>query len=348
MFESQTYEVILARMLARVPATFDKREGSMIYDALAPAAAELAQAYINLDVALDEGFADTASLAYLIRRAAEQGVTQDKATYAVVHGVFNIDVDIGTRFSGSSLYYTVTEQISDCNYKLQCETVGAAGNGYIGTIIPVGYIKGLTSAEITEILTPGEDEEEVESLRSKYFEAISDPTQDGNIAQYKAWANDYTGIGRNRVFPLWNGANTVKVSILNASQRAASTALVSEFQEYLDPLDSPGLGNGVAPIGSIVTVATATEVNISVAVNLSLTDGYTEPTGVQDAIGGYLTSIAYVKSVVSYFSLAAAVQDCDSISSISSLQINTDTADIALGAEEIPVLYAFDYTVVTS
>ena len=38
-----TYEEILQRMLGRVPNTIDKREGSLIYTALAPAAAELIQ-----------------------------------------------------------------------------------------------------------------------------------------------------------------------------------------------------------------------------------------------------------------------------------------------------------------
>lgn len=41
MFENMSYEGILQRMLDRVPNTFDKREGSIIFDALAPAAMEM-------------------------------------------------------------------------------------------------------------------------------------------------------------------------------------------------------------------------------------------------------------------------------------------------------------------
>ena len=36
-----TYEQILERMLSRVPNTFDKREGSVIFDAIAPSAYEI-------------------------------------------------------------------------------------------------------------------------------------------------------------------------------------------------------------------------------------------------------------------------------------------------------------------
>ncbi len=45
MYENMTYENILNSMLGRVPSTIDTREGSIIYNALAPAAYELAQAY---------------------------------------------------------------------------------------------------------------------------------------------------------------------------------------------------------------------------------------------------------------------------------------------------------------
>ena len=73
MYEEATYEAILSRMLARIPEDFDKREGSIIYDALAPAAVELAMIYMELDAVLNQLFADTASREYLIRRAAERG-----------------------------------------------------------------------------------------------------------------------------------------------------------------------------------------------------------------------------------------------------------------------------------
>ena len=38
MFEKMTYEAILQDMLNRVTSDVDKREGSIIYDALAPCA----------------------------------------------------------------------------------------------------------------------------------------------------------------------------------------------------------------------------------------------------------------------------------------------------------------------
>lgn len=69
MYEDMTYEYILKRMLSKVSSSVDKREGSIIYDALAPAAAELVQAYISIDTVMQETYGLTASREYLIKRA---------------------------------------------------------------------------------------------------------------------------------------------------------------------------------------------------------------------------------------------------------------------------------------
>ena len=48
MYENITEEVILQRMMDRVPSSMDKREGSIIHDALAPTAIEHQLLYIDL------------------------------------------------------------------------------------------------------------------------------------------------------------------------------------------------------------------------------------------------------------------------------------------------------------
>ena len=60
MWENMTYETILADALSRVPSDVDKREGSVIFDALAPACYKLAEYYAQLDNFVDLVLADTA------------------------------------------------------------------------------------------------------------------------------------------------------------------------------------------------------------------------------------------------------------------------------------------------
>ena len=67
MFEAMTYENILASMLSKVSSDIDKREGSIIYDALAPCAFQLAQTYFSLSNYIDLFFVDTAVGEYLDR-----------------------------------------------------------------------------------------------------------------------------------------------------------------------------------------------------------------------------------------------------------------------------------------
>ncbi|MBR0104773.1 MAG: baseplate J/gp47 family protein, partial [Firmicutes bacterium] len=167
MFESMTYEDILSDMLGRVSDSLDKREGSVIYDALAPCAAALKNVYTAMEDILLESYIGTATGEYLDRLAAEFGIVRISASAAVVKGEFNIDVAPGKRFNGDENNYVVTESLGGHTYKMTCETAGSAGNGSMGIITPIEYIEGLQSAEITEILVPGSDEETDEELRAR-------------------------------------------------------------------------------------------------------------------------------------------------------------------------------------
>lgn len=91
MFEDLTFEDLMERMLERIDDSYDKRESSPIYAALAPAALELMNIYNALDDMFDECFADTASREYLIRLAASRGIVPYAATEAVVKAEFTPD-----------------------------------------------------------------------------------------------------------------------------------------------------------------------------------------------------------------------------------------------------------------
>ena len=68
----------MERMLSRVPDALDKREGAIIFDALAPAAFEMSILYTELETALDQTFADTCQGVYLDKRCMERGITRQQ------------------------------------------------------------------------------------------------------------------------------------------------------------------------------------------------------------------------------------------------------------------------------
>lgn len=202
-----TYREILERMLNRVSDKFDKREGSVIFDTHSPTALELEILYVELNRMIAEGYGDTASRKYLILRCKERGIIPYPATYAVLKGTFTpatVDV-IGKRFNLGSLNYIVTEKIADGEYRVQCETPGTVGNQYFGQLIPIEYVEGLETATLTEVLIPGEDEEDTEDLRTRYFNSFDEKAFGGNVRDYIEKTNAIPGVGSTKVTRVWNG-----------------------------------------------------------------------------------------------------------------------------------------------
>ena len=208
MFEEQDFDAIIDRMLSNVSDDLDKREGSVIYDGIAPTALELAEAYIVLDMVMDETFADSASYYYLIKRAAERGLFPKEETYATGKMIVtpaDIDIEAGERFNLGELNYAVIEPIEgqEGAYKIQCETAGTQGNQQLGTLLPVEYVEGLETAELTEILVPGEEEEDVETFRERYFASFTDESFGGNKTDYARQVTSIDGVGGCKVIRRW-------------------------------------------------------------------------------------------------------------------------------------------------
>lgn len=353
-YENMTYEVILQRMISRVSAQYpdlDTREGSILFNALAPAALEMAIMYTELDNVMNESFVNTASREYLFIACEQMGIDTSvfKASAGIHKAEFDVQVPIASRWNYDLYNYEVIEYIGLENgyytYRLQCETVGTAPNNATGDLTPITDAPdNLTYAKVVECLIEGENETSDEDVRTAYFDYVNSTITDGNVAQYKQWCNEYNGVGNAKIIPLWNGANTVKVSILSVSNQSASEELVAEFQEYLDP-GCDGMGNGVAPIGAFVTVTTATEVPISVSATVSMKSGYSDTEAITKALEKYFSDIAYEKSTIAYMSVGAVILNVEGVDFINNLTINGGTADIKLGDEEIPVLGSATWTV---
>lgn len=356
------FDSIMQRMLDRVPSSFDRREGSVIWDALSPTAFEMATLYAVINTLLNNTFAGTADRNWLIKRCAEIGIAPLEATYAyrkMLTTPTDLEIPIGERFNFEDLNFMVTEKIADGEYIIRCETVGEIGNHGEGNLIPIEYIQGLKTATLTpEVMIYGEEEEDTEVLRQRYFDTLPTMTLDGNIAQYKKWCREFAGIGNHEIYPLWNGKNTVKVSILSSENTAASQELIDSFQEFLDPSTSTinddredvnypqgrGLGNGKAPIGAVVTVTTATLKPIEVDAVVVYRSGYSAPVDLESKIREYLLGLNYKKDIVSYVAISAFFQTDDAIELVVDLNVNGGKNNVPIGEEEIVDLTSFTIT----
>lgn len=219
LFGDQTYENLLANALERISPALDKREGSMVYNGVAPSMAELAQLYIGLDFVFTATYIASAPREYLIERAKDRGLSPKAASAAVFRAEFNIEVPIGARFSYEDLNFVVTERMVDADtetglsHKVTCETAGSLANNCAGAIIPIDYIDGLATAYIVELLIPGDDEEDTEVFRQRILDAVQSQAFGGNQADYKAKVLDIDGVAAVKVHPAWN-ADTPPASLI--------------------------------------------------------------------------------------------------------------------------------------
>lgn len=262
-----TYDELLGRMLARVPDKFDKREGSVIFDALSPAAVELQNCYIELNRVIAESYADSASREYLILRCKERGIVPYEATNAILKGVFTpagIDVT-GKRFNIGAVNYVVTEKITDGEYKVQCESPGIVGNQYLGAMIPIEYIEGLETAEITEVLIPGEDDEDTEALRERYFGSFNIRAFGGNKADYIEKISAIAGVGGVKVTRVWNAdirpAELVPSESVLAWYESASGTLSEDVRAWLAAIISAAKSGKITAGGCVLATILNSEFN---------------------------------------------------------------------------------------
>ena len=219
MFEQKSYPALMQSALARLPASMDKREGSILWDGVAPAMAEVALLYLGLDFVLQATYISTAPREYLIKRAAERGLAPKPASAAHFRAEFDAEVPVGARFSCQDLNFVVTAKMPE-GWQVVCETPGSLANSYAGQLIPIDYIDGLTRAVLVELLIPGDDEEETEIFRQRVLDSLQTQAFGGNQADYRAQVLAIPGVGGVKVYPVWNGRIHPVELVPNAAVKA--------------------------------------------------------------------------------------------------------------------------------
>ena len=330
MFEGMTYEAILEEMLGQISDDVDKREGSIIYDALAPCAYQLAQAYFALDFWIDLVSGDTAVGEFLDRVVADYGLTRKPATYAIRKVSTSGAVDIGTRWGINDTSYAITELLSANTYSATCEQLGEIGNTYAGALENINNVSGIT-ANLTDILTSGQDEESDDNLRSRLYAYLQRPSTSGNAFNYKEWAMIVPGVGDAKVFPLWDGNGTVKVIVVNSNMEI-DESLESTVYDYIET---------VRPIGALVTVDSPEGKAINLNANIVLDGSITFGEVVNDftaAVTDYLKELVFETYSVSYAKIGSILLSIPGISDYNGLQMNSGTGNITIADTEMPIL----------
>lgn len=297
------YDYWRNKALEKVPDNIDSREGSIIFDALAPSAYSFAEVILYIRQWILDGYTQTATDQYLDYRGQERGLTRIAASKAVVTGRFldrdgkSATVEVGDRFAsiGSSPYfYGVSKVNDDGTGQLICETAGDGPNHYVGQILPITPNDDVADAQIIEISVPARKVETDDEFRKRILANYSVNAYGGNVADYQDMIAQLHTVGAVQIYPTWNGGGTVKLVILDNDYSTPSDQLIHDVQAAIDPQDMPGDGYGLAPIGHTVTVIGPTEHKIDVVVTVQ-TDGSVQVAEVKakihDAIEAYFDSV---------------------------------------------------------
>lgn len=328
MYEDMTFEGIQDKMLSRIRNDIDKREGSIIWDAVGPVAYYIAQMYFQLENYLDLIYPDTSAASYLDRCCLAYGLSRKQATKAVRKITASGALSVGSRWQYQDTSYTVTSQADDGTYTAECEQAGNTGNIYFGELQPLDYGSG--EAVLGEVLSAGTDEESDDSLRERLLNKIRCPSTSGNANDYYNWAMECAGVGAARVFPLADGPGTVRVVIVDSAMGAAGKALTDAVKQHTD---------GLRPIGATVSVVSAAEMNVNISAKVRLNGSGlgAVQNAFRDAVTAYFRQSAFSAAYVSPARIGSLLLGVAGVDDYAGLCLNGAAENVTVGPEEVAV-----------
>jgi uncharacterized phage protein gp47/JayE len=342
MYENKTEDVLRDEMLSSITSPVSKIEGTFVWDALSPVANELAKEYMELDSILKKGFAQTSYGTWLEMRAGETGVFRKAGTKARASVLFT-GTDGVLIVSGTTVqtieglqFKTLTDGVvtgGSISIIAEALEIGIAYN-VAETLIntaPVG-ITGIATISNPAPATGGNELESDEALSVRLLLKVRNPAVSGNSNHYKQWAMEISGVGDAKIYPIWNGAGTVKVCLIDSNMLPVSQAILDNVKTHIDE---------EKPIGSTVTCVSATPLYIVTTVKVVLSgslDLASVKSFIKTNLDNYFKSIAFKQSFVSYAKMMAIILSINGVADSTDLIINTLNKNIFVDTERVALL----------
>lgn len=177
------------------------------------------------------------------------------------------------------------------------------------------------------------------------MESVNNEAFAGNIADYKIKTKAIEGVGAVKVFPVWNGGGTVKLTILDSNFNKSSTELVNLVQKDICP-DITDEGIGIAPIGHKVTVDTVEEVEINLNTTITLVEAYsneTIKTQIEEVLENYFEELRKTweevnNLIVRISQIEARILNLSGVLDIQDTKLNNGTSNVELEVNEVPII----------
>ena len=358
MYEDKTPEAIKAEILAAIRQSqgLSAMAGGFADGVAGPVAEQLSEAYRALEGVPSMLFVDESSGGYIDLVGWQYySITRREGTRAYCDisfsGTPGLVIPQGTAFlTAGGLAYSLLAAVTlgedgAGEGRLEAAEAGSAYNVEAGAIDRM-YVNltGLTGYQ-SEAAAGGTDAESDAALLARIRERVQRPPTSGNGYQYRQWAMEIPGVGNAKVVELPSGPGTVGITLVDSNDRAPAEGIVEAVEAHIEE---------ERPVGAAVTVAAATEREVTVAAQVSLTGG-AGAGAVQDAfraaLAGYLHTLIEGKYGTVYYKPAddqpytllynrvlALLLNVDGVENFASLTVNGGTADVTIQAGEIPVL----------
>ena len=343
-----SYEKILERMLARVPDNIDKREGSVIFCTLAPTAMFLAEGYATLEVYKECFTAVDATGEMLSKICAEYGILRRPAQAAVYKmRITNkqdaaLAVDVGAALICGDLAFFVSAELGDGFYQVTAAQTGEASNSAANFELAI-FQDDFGSISAVQLLEAGREEEDDESLRERYLQAINAPPFGGNPADYERIFLAHKAVGA--VSLLYNPNTTViHASVVGPDMKIVDSATIAALQEEFCPLylNQLRVWEGLVPVGTIVRIGTPAEISISVSaiVDSNGSVSAAELAALAKAnIETYFRSLIFKSNAVVLAEISAILLRLPGVSDAYSVKLNDVAGNYSVSGKGLAVPY---------
>ena len=180
-----------------------------------------------------------------------------------------------------------------------------------------------------------------EELRERFYSSVNSVAFGGNIADYMEKVKEIDGVGAVKVIPVWNGGGTVKLIILDNSYNSASDILIENVQNAVGHE-----GDGIAPIGHMVTTVAAENFEITINTTITLQEGFeisVVKTAIEKVINDYFTEVKKewensTTLTVRIAHIESRMLDVNGVVDIANTTLNGSTSNLILTNEQIPLL----------
>lgn len=351
MSEILDFETIALRMKEDLKNPPNRIEGSFASDNIQAVAKEILKYYDYVDFLQDQHYAETAIGDYLDKKAKEVGVFRKKATKAnglvTFEGKKDTYIPKGFKVYSDSFTYITTEEgyigeEGEIDLNVEAEKEGSAYNLVSNSIYKFdGGVYGLVKVYNKEPIRNGTDLENDDLLRERTLLRMRYPGTSGNQYHYMHRAMEVEGVGRVKVFPVWDGPGTVKVSILDSNQRVANENLIQSVKKHIDN-DGDRKGESLAPIGALLTVTTANIKALNVTGRVILQPGSKLEKEeiaktLKDDLQSYIDkNISYKTSRLTTAKVIDILYGIEGVLDIDGLTVNGSNDSVIFLDEEIP------------